>query len=134
MRWKRTGAEGFTLIEVILVIVITAITIPVLVFILGQQARSTVGSEKIINAAGLAQALQEEIRSAGYAQADTYDGYSDSKTLGKVQYTRSVSVCNVDSSDLDTCAGSNTGFKRIGVTVSTADLGDTTVVTLLTDY
>lgn len=133
MSGAKIGNGGFTLIEVILVIVVTAIAIPVLVFILGQQSRFTVDNEKIVNAAGLAQALQEEIRSAGYAQADTYDGYSDTKTLGEVQYARNVSVCDVDASAPDTCVGGSTGFKRITVAVS-SDLGDTTLVTLMTDF
>jgi len=124
---------GFTLLEVILVIVVTAVAIPVLIFVLGEQARFTVESEKVISAAGLGQALQEEIRSQGFAQADTYDGYSDVKTLGGVQYARSVVVCDVDSSDLDACAGGPTGFKRIEVTVA-SDAGSTQIVTLMTDF
>ncbi len=128
----RLGRDGFTLIEVILVIIITAIAIPVLIYLLGQQARFTVDNEKVINASGLGQALMEEIKSKGYALADTYDGYSDTKTLGSVQYSRGVAVCFVDPSDLDTCAVGPTGYKRIEVAVS-SDLGDTRIITLMTD-
>ncbi len=126
------GRRGFTLIEVILVIIITAIAIPVLIFLLGQQARFTVDSEKTINAAVLGQDLMEEIRSEGYASADGYNGYSDIRTLSSVQYTRSVEVCEVDPSDPDTCTGLAVGFKRIKVTVS-SDIGSTEIITLLTD-
>ena len=133
MRGRRPGQRGFTLVEVILVIVVTAIAIPVLILLLGQQARFTVDNEKIINAATLGQALMEEIRSKGYASADGYDGYSDTKTLGLVQYARTAAVCDVDPSDLDTCVGAPVGYKRIQVTVS-SDLGSTEIVTLLTDF
>lgn len=133
MRKIPCDKRGFTLIEVILVIIVTSIAIPVLIYLLGQQARFTVDSEKVINAAVLGQALVEEIRSEGYGQADTYDGYSDVKTLGSVQYSRNVVVCDVDYSDLETCVAGLTGFKRIAVTIST-DLGDTQIVTLLTDF
>lgn len=132
MRKKFTYRDGFTLIEVILVILVTAIAIPVLIYLLGQQARFTVDSEKVINAAGLGQALMEEIRSKGYVQADTYDGYSDTKVLSGVQYSRGVVVCYVDSSALDTCVGGPTGFKRVEVTVS-SDRGATQIVTLMAE-
>jgi prepilin-type N-terminal cleavage/methylation domain-containing protein len=126
---RRLRQDGFTLIEVILVIVLTAIAIPVLIFILGQQARFTVDNEKVVNAALLAQGLMEEVRSDGYAAAAAY---SDTVTLGGVQYDRAVTVCEVDPSDLDTCTGVAVGYKRVSVTV-TSDLGATEVVTVMTD-
>jgi MSHA pilin protein MshD len=124
--------RGFTLVEVVLVIVITAIAIPTLVFVLGQQARFTVDSEKIVAAADLGQDLTEEIRSKGFDAAAGYNGYTDNKTLSTVLYTRDVTVCDVNPADLDTCAGAS-DYRRISVTV-TSDLGVTEIVTLLTDY
>ncbi len=124
--------RGFTLIEVVLVIVVIAIAIPTLIFVLGQQARFTVDSEKIVAAADLGQELMEEIRSKGFAAAAGYNGYTDNKTLSNVQYARDVTVCDVDPAGLDTCAGAS-DYRRISVTVS-SDLGDTEIVTLLTDY
>lgn len=132
MMRTRPGTEGFTLIEVILVIVITAIAIPVMIYILGQQARFTVDNEKVINAALLGQELMEEIRSGGYASADGYNGYSDTVNLGNVQYARAVTVCEVDPSDLDACTGLAVGYKRVRVVV-TSDLGSTDVITVMTD-
>ncbi len=126
------GGRGFTLIEVVLIIVVTAIAIPVLIFVLGQQARYTVDAEKQVAAANLGQELMEEIKSKAYSAAAAYDGYSDTVVLGGVRYDRAVAVCDVDASDLETCSGSTTGFTRISVTVA-SDLGTTEVVTLVTD-
>jgi|GEM_PF-4065577 len=125
--------EGFTLIEVILIIVITAIAIPVLIYVLGQQARFTVDNEKVVNAALLGQDLVELVRSEGYATADVYNGYADTKTLSSVQYSRSAEVCEVNATDLDGTCSLGTGIKRITVTV-TSDLGSTQVVSLLADF
>ena len=133
MRTVLGRREGFTLIEVILVVVITAIAIPVLIYVLGQQARFTVDNEKVVNAALLGQDLVELVRSEGYASASVYNGYADTKTLSSVQYSRSAAVCEVNPSDLEGTCSTGTGIKRITVTV-TSDLGSTQVVTLLTDF
>ena len=132
MRQNQSGRGGFTLVEVVLVIVITSIAIPTLIFVLGQQARFTVDAEKIVAAADLGQDLMEEIRSKGFDAASGYNGYTDNKTLSTVVYTRDVTVCDVSPAALDTCAGAS-DYRRISVTVS-SDLGDTEIVTLLTDY
>lgn len=125
--------QGFTLLEVIMVIVVTAIAIPTLIVVMGQQARYTVDSEKIVIGTELGQELAEEIKGAGFGAAQSFDGFADVVALGGVSYSRSVSVCNVDPTDPDTCAGGPLGFKRVSITVS-SDLGSADFVTLMTDH
>ncbi len=60
-RWG--GKKGFTLIEIVMIIVVVAITIPALLIILGQQTKQSVNAELQISATNLGQAMMEEIRS-----------------------------------------------------------------------
>jgi prepilin-type N-terminal cleavage/methylation domain-containing protein len=129
---RKLSAKGFTLIEVILVIVVTAIAIPALIYVLGQQARFTVDSEKVVNGALLGQELMEDIRSEGYGSTALYVGYTNTVTLGGVKYDLAAEVCEVDPTDLDTCTGVAVGYRRVRVTV-TSDLGTTELVTVMTD-
>ncbi len=55
--------KGFTLIEIIMIIVIVAIAIPTLLVLLGQGAKQGVYAELEIVATNVGQALMEEIRS-----------------------------------------------------------------------
>lgn len=54
---------GFTLIEIVMIIVIASIAIPTLLVLLGQQARYGVEAEIQVSETNLAQQLMEEIRS-----------------------------------------------------------------------
>lgn len=55
--------KGFTLIELVMIIVLLAIAIPVLLIMLGQGAKQSVNAELEIAATNVGQAMMEEIRS-----------------------------------------------------------------------
>jgi len=127
--------KGFTLIEVILIMVVAAIAIPVMLMALGGQSRLSVRPEIQITQANLGQALLEEIKARGYSSAGAYAGYSDTATLGGQDFQRSAEVCNVPSADPDdtaNCFGAETGYRRIKVTVTGGE-GSTGLITLVTD-
>lgn len=62
-RGQTGGRDGFTLIELIMIIVVLAIAIPVLLIMLGQGAKQSVNAELEIAATNVGQAMMEEIRS-----------------------------------------------------------------------
>ncbi|MCE5195239.1 MAG: hypothetical protein LLF28_07335 [Nitrospiraceae bacterium] len=59
--------SGFTLIEIILIIIIVSIAIPALLILLGQGAKQGVNAEVQVSAANIAQDLMEEIKSKQWA-------------------------------------------------------------------
>ncbi len=129
--------KGFTLIEVVLIIVVAAIAIPVLLVMMGEKARMGVKPEVHVTASNLAHELMEEIRSRRwdetpalpttplgpegmgesktqcstgantYDDIDDYNGYSETCTWAGVQYTRSVEVCYVPDLNLNDTASCN---------------------------
>lgn len=159
-----TSQHGFTLIEVIMIIVVVAIAIPALLIILGQEAKQSVNAELQVSATNVAQALMEEIKTkrwdenspippgaysilgidggetAGipstYNDVDDYNAGAPAITVGGVSYTRAVQVCYVPSTNLNDTPACNTttDYKRIQVTVSNANLGSVELVTLVTNY
>ena len=54
--------NGFTLIEIVMIIVIVSIAIPALLIVLGQETRQSVDAELQVSATNVAQALMEEIK------------------------------------------------------------------------
>lgn len=125
-------SHGFTLIEVIMIIIISAIAIPVLLVIMGQSARLGVQPELQVTSANLGQALMEEIRSRDFA---SLSGFSNTITIGGVTYTQSVEVCNVPANSLDdtSACSSPSDYKRIRVSVSSSS-SRVELVTLRTNY
>jgi len=81
---------------------------------------------------------------ATYDDVDDYNGLSDSPPEDSQgnsmpaafnDYTRSVSVCYVASSDLNTCTGGTSNYKKITVTVSWGSVGDNVqLVTVATNH
>lgn len=59
---KLRSENGFTLIEILLIIIIVSIAIPALLMLLGQGAKQGVNAEIQVSATELAQALMEEIK------------------------------------------------------------------------
>lgn len=57
-----TISKGFTLIEIVLIIIVASIAIPTLLLLLGQEAKSGVDAEIRVTAANVAQDLMEEIK------------------------------------------------------------------------
>lgn len=154
-----TCSRGFTLIEIIMIIVIVAIAIPTLLIVLGQGAKQGVNAELEIKATNVAQAMMEEIRSKRWGaytsppgpevgesrtactgtpntfdDVDDYNGYSETCTWGGPDYTTDVVVCYVDVADLNNCVAGPTDYKRIEVTVSNPNIGPVKLVTVVTNY
>ncbi|MDP2166727.1 MAG: hypothetical protein Q8J64_00155 [Thermodesulfovibrionales bacterium] len=137
---RRLSERGFTLIEVIMIIVVAGIAIPVLVMLMGRQAQLGVNPELSVTASNLGQSLMEEIKSKSFAGAGAYNGYSDAPSVGGVQYERTVEVCYVPGTDLNNTSscGVATKYRRIKVRVSYAlpenKQSYAEIVTLMTDY
>lgn len=56
------NGSGFTLIEIVMIIVVVSIAIPTLLIVLGQGARQSVDAELQVSATNVAQAMMEEIK------------------------------------------------------------------------
>ncbi|MDP3143158.1 MAG: hypothetical protein Q8N14_04370 [Candidatus Omnitrophota bacterium] len=57
-----TAKAGFTLIEIVMIIVVVSIAIPTLLIVLGQGARQSVDAELQVSATNVGQAMMEEIK------------------------------------------------------------------------
>ena len=57
-----TSRKGFTLIEIVMIIVIVSIAIPALLIVLGQETRQSVDAELQVSATNVGQAMMEEIK------------------------------------------------------------------------
>ncbi|MBI4688975.1 MAG: hypothetical protein HY754_01680 [Nitrospirae bacterium] len=120
--------RGFTLIEIVMIIVVVAVAIPALLIVLGQGTRQGVDAELQVSGSNVAQALMEEIKTkrwdennpsppysdlsvtdggetagnpATYDDVDDYNNGVPDTTVSGVTYSRSVEVCYVQSSDLN---------------------------------
>ncbi len=171
-----TAKAGFTLIEIVMIIVIVSIAIPALLIVLGQGTRQSVDAELQVSATNVAQALMEEIKTECWDETHivagsctgtgtgsslgidlvppgettgnptTYDDVDDyiagvpDASVGGVTYTRTVQVCYVPDTNLNstspcvTASGSATDYKRIQVTVSNTTFGSVELVTLVGNY
>ena len=141
-----TSKRGFTLIEIIMIIVVVSIAIPALLILVGGEAGRGVESEIRVTATNVAKQLMEEIRSkrwdenspippgtastlgidAGETAGDlsTYDDIDDyiagapDVSVGDVTYSRNVAVSYVNSDALNTTVAGPTDYKRIQITVT----------------
>ena len=169
--------SGFSLIEIIMIIVVVSIAIPALLILVGGEAGRGVEPELRITATNVAQQLMDEIMTKcwdenvvsgstctgtmttysdlGYDPASvpaevlndltTYDDVDDYRSgvpavnVGGVSYSRSVQVCYVPDSNLNstspcvTASGSGTNYKRIAVT-TTSGSTSVTLTTVMTNY
>jgi len=120
---------GFTLIEIIMIIVVVSIAIPALLLMVGQEAKFGVESEIRITATNVAKQLMEEIKSkkwdenspippgpysnlgtdtgetdgdlSTYDDIDDYSAGAPDVIVGEVTYSRSVEVCYVPPASLN---------------------------------
>ena len=138
------NSKGFTLIEVILVIVIMAIVIPSLITVLSVITKGQVNTLGTTTSAVLAQERLEEIiadkrsPNRGFSYIDNVNYPAENPVAGFAQYNRSVDIVCVASTDLNTPVACPTDYKRVEVTVQAAGVGpsvpDAVLVTVLTDY
>lgn len=142
------SSKGFTLVEVILVIVILAIAIPGLISSVGFMAARQVNTMGTTIAADLAQEKMEEIlgdrmnigRGFNYIANANYTPESTAPTAiaGFPNYIRSVDIICVTAADLNTSVPCTTDFKRVQVKVSTSGVGpsvpDAVLYTVVTNH
>lgn len=137
------SAKGFTLIEVILVIVIMAIAIPGLISAVSFMTQSQVNTIGTTTAMDLAQERMEQIVAdkmnplvgMGYGYIISGNYLPDTPMTG---YNRSVNIICVLPADLNTGVPCDTGYKRVQVTVQAVGVGpsvpNAVLVTLVTNY
>lgn len=140
--------NGFTLIEIILIIVIVSIAIPALLILLGQGAKQGVNAEIQITASEAAQQLMEEIKSkcwdASKIVAGACTGTGTGGAIGKEGQTRTActgtpsTYDDVDDydGDIETCSWNNTAYTRsVEVCyVPAGNLEDISACNTVTDY
>ncbi|MEE9522808.1 MAG: hypothetical protein V3W05_08370 [candidate division NC10 bacterium] len=156
--------RGVTLIDLIVIIVIVAIALPPMIGLLIQVTRQSTFGVTVTRANHLASTLFEEIRSkrgdetagapsttlgpefgenrASYDDVDDYHGLDESPpkdSLGNDVadsggFRQQVSVCYVANTDLDTCIGGPTLYKRITVTVTDPEGRASELVTMISNF
>jgi prepilin-type N-terminal cleavage/methylation domain-containing protein len=125
------NAKGFTLIEVILVIVILAIAIPSLISAVSFMTARQVNTIGTTIAADLAQEKMEEImgdrmnaaRGYGYIVTGVHYPAETPMAAPFGNYNRTVNIICVTAADLNTSVACTTDYKRIQVTVSATGVG-----------
>ncbi len=156
--------RGVTLIDLIVIIVIVAIALPPMIGLLIQVTRQSTFGVTVTRANHLASTLFEEMRSkrgdenataasatlgpdpgetrATYDDVDDYHGLDESPpkdSLGNDVadsggFRQQVSVCYVANTDLDTCIGGPTLYKRITVTVTDPEGRASELVTMISNF
>jgi type II secretory pathway pseudopilin PulG len=130
------GRGGFTLIEIIMIILIASLAIPALLILMGKEAEYGVDAELRITAANLGQAKMEGIISKGFANIPQ-GSTGGSEVLGGLTYTIANTVCYVPQASPDDTSACSTAtyYKRISVSVSAPNLsGNVEFVGLAADY
>lgn len=140
--------RGFTLIDLILVIIIVAIAIPPMLTLFIQMVSGSIFGVTVSRANALASTLREEIQSkkwdesapppsltlgpetgenrAIYDDVDDFNGLDESPPrdsqdailAGFTGFRQQVSVCYVANTDFDTCIGGPTMYKQVTITVT----------------
>ena len=100
-----TSKDGFTLIEIIMIIVVVSIAIPTLLIMVGQEAKFGVDAEIRVTATNVAQALLEEIKTKQWDQNSPIPPGTASTTLGPDgEATRTAYTDIDDFNDVDPAA------------------------------
>ena len=150
--------RGFTLIEIIVVIVITSILFPMMMMLLGNMTAQMTKSKEITIATDLAREMMEIIGSkrfdenirtdpavgswtavaslgpdSGETGLSTYDDKDDFNGYSDTPlpaYTRNVTVIYVAPTNYTSASGSPTDYKKITVTVTNSHIGTIRLETL----
>ena len=136
--------SGFTLIEVILVIVIMAIAIPSLIMGVSFMTQRQVNALGTTTAVDLAQERLEQIIAdkrnplVGFANINNARYPAETPVAGFAQYNRTVNIVCVSPANLDAAVACPTDYRRVQVTVQAVGVGqsvpDAVLVTLVTNY
>ncbi|MFQ5456225.1 MAG: prepilin-type N-terminal cleavage/methylation domain-containing protein [Nitrospirota bacterium] len=161
--------KGFTLIELIMIIVVLSIAIPPLLLYFIQGVRDSSDAQLLTQSIFLAQDIIEEAKSKKWDENSpvppgnystslgsdgetriTYDDMDDYNNLnitppqdsqgnpisGFNNFTQAATVCYVANTDLNTCIGGQSNYKKISVTVSAAGTNgpQAEIVTVMANY
>jgi MSHA pilin protein MshD len=156
--------RGFTLIDLILVIIIVAIAIPPMLTLFIQAVSGSTFGVTVSRANALASTLREEIQSkkwdesapppslilgpetgesrATFDDVDDFDGLDESPPrdsqgailAGFTGFRQQVSVCYVANTDFDTCIGGPTMYKQVTVTVTGPEGRATQLATVIASF
>jgi type II secretory pathway pseudopilin PulG len=126
-----SNQKGFTLIEIIMIIVLVGIFMGTIVLPFVEGIRATRLPEVVTTAHFLAVEKTEELASTAYA---SLSDEARADVSGFTDYEREVDVQYVDSDLAD--AGSDEGYTKISVTVYHDELpaAGISIITLQTDY
>lgn len=126
--------KGFSLVELVLVIVVAGIAIPGVIFTFYELARKSVYDEAMTTATMLAEGELERVMQKGFANIT--DEHRDSPvSFGGdfTGYTWQVRVDYVNSGDLDTAVAGSTEYKRVETRVTNNVVGDVGLKTIVTN-
>ncbi|MFQ5803016.1 MAG: hypothetical protein ACE5JQ_08995 [Candidatus Methylomirabilales bacterium] len=156
--------RGFTLVDLILVIIIVAIAIPPMLTLFIQMVSGSTFGVTVTRANALASTLREEIQSkkwdesapppsvmlgpetgesrATFDDVDDFDGLDESPPrdsqgailVGFTGFRQQVSVCYVANTDFDTCLGGITMYKQVKVTVTDPEGRTTQLATVIAGF
>jgi MSHA pilin protein MshD len=156
--------RGFTLVDLILVIIIVAIAIPPMLALFIQVVGGSTFGVTVSRANALASTLREEIQSKKwdesapppslilgpetgesrviYDDVDDFDGLDESPPqdsqgailAGFTGFRQQVSVCYVANTDFDTCIGGPTMYKQVTVTVTGPEGRTTQLATVIAGF
>jgi MSHA pilin protein MshD len=140
--------DGFTLIEMVLIIIIVAVAIPALLIVLGQGTRQSVDAELQVTATNVAQALLEGIKTKRWDENSPIPPGTYTTPLGpETGETWNINHSNYDDVDDYNNLYANSGNADAvivgGVTytrdvqvcyVPSSNLNDTSACSTVTDY
>ncbi len=156
--------RGFTLVDLILVIIIVAIAIPPMLALFIEMVSGSTFGVTVSRANALASTLREEIQSkkwdesapppslilgpetgesrAIFDDVDDFDGLDESPPrdsqgailAGFTGFRQQVSVCYVAETDFDTCIGGPTMYKQVTVTVTGPEGRATQLATVIASF
>lgn len=122
--------KGFTLIEVILVMVILAISLPPLCILIVNVVRKNVLTQVQATATALAEGEMEKVTNMRFSGIATTAQTAFSAPFTAYNYT--ITVDYVNASDLNTpVVPGPTNYKRVQVMVNNAISGNLTLTTLI---
>ncbi len=113
--------RGFTIVEVVLLVVIIAVALIPLLSVLGNVLHGSAGHYSIRVAAFLSQGLMEEVTGRNFEHIESFSLQEGELSRMHKDFTAEVEVVYVRPEDFNLPAADETDFKRIKVSVSRRD-------------
>lgn len=130
-RKPQTEQTGFTLIELIIVIVVVGICFISIMSLFAEGLNKNITNEIRTVATSLAEGKMEEVLQNSFASITNESGSFD---VPFSDYSYQVSWNYVESTDLDTPVEGPTEYKNVRVSVSHNLIEDVVLTTLISDY